>query len=173
VGVMDKAMITLEKMNMTHLEEVLALERLCFSNPWSYEAYRFELEDNQLADYLVVLDAGRVVGYGGMWLIMDEAHVTNIAIHPQYRRRGLGELLLRCLMTRAYVRGARRMTLEVRRSNHIAQRLYEKLGFRGIGYRKDYYSDNGEDALIMWKEDLQPAGTGQGQDQEQEPGRGE
>ncbi|HHY36804.1 MAG TPA: ribosomal protein S18-alanine N-acetyltransferase [Firmicutes bacterium] len=170
---MDKAMITLEKMNMTHLEEVLALERLCFSNPWSYEAYRFELEDNQLADYLVVLDAGRVVGYGGMWLIMDEAHVTNIAIHPQYRRRGLGELLLRCLMTRAYVRGARRMTLEVRRSNHIAQRLYEKLGFRGIGYRKDYYSDNGEDALIMWKEDLQPAGTGQGQDQEQEPGRGE
>ena len=83
-------MITLEKMNRTHLEEVLALERLCFSNPWSYEAYRFELEDNQLAQYLVVLDAGRVVGYGGMWLIVDEAHITNIAIHPQYRRRGLG-----------------------------------------------------------------------------------
>lgn len=165
-------MLTLEKMNTTHLEEVLALERLCFSNPWSYEAYRFELEDNQLADYLVVLDAGRVVGYGGMWLVMDEAHITNIAIHPRYRRRGLGELLLRCLMARAYLRGARRMTLEVRRSNRIAQRLYEKLGFRGVGYRRGYYSDNGEDALIMWKDNLQPAGAGQEQDRDKEFARG-
>lgn len=147
-------MVTLEKMNLSHLEEVLALEKLCFSNPWSRQAYLFELENNRLAHYVVAEEDGKVIGYGGMWILMDEAHLTNIAVHPDYRRRGVGELILRTLMAKAYTLGARRMTLEVRQSNYAAQRLYKKLGFVGVGYRKGYYTDNQEDALIMWNDKL-------------------
>ena len=153
-------MVTYRNMEKCHLAQVLALEKVCFSNPWTYEGYRFELEDNKLAQYLVALKDDRVVAYGGMWLILGEAHVTNLAVHPDYRRRGLGEVLMRCLLARARAAGARRMTLEVRKSNHAAQKLYEKLGFKGVGYRKGYYSDNKEDALIMWKEGWAPVGKG-------------
>ncbi|NLP18092.1 MAG: ribosomal protein S18-alanine N-acetyltransferase [Firmicutes bacterium] len=147
-------MVILRKMEKCHLAEIVALEKICFSNPWTYEGYRFELEDNKLAQYLVALKDERVVAYGGMWLILGEAHVTNLAVHPDYRRRGLGEVLMRCLMARAYGAGARCITLEVRQSNRAAQKLYEKLGFKGVGYRRGYYSDNQEDALVMWNEDM-------------------
>ena len=151
-------MVTLGKMERCHLAEIVALEKICFSNPWTYEGYRFELEDNKLAQYLVALEGEKVVAYGGMWIILGEAHVTNLAVHPDYRRRGLGEMLMHCLMARAYGAGARHMTLEVRQSNRAAQKLYEKLGFKGVGHRRGYYSDNQEDALIMWKGDLGPLG---------------
>ncbi|MCL6444495.1 MAG: ribosomal protein S18-alanine N-acetyltransferase, partial [Alicyclobacillus sp.] len=89
-------------------------------------------------------------GYAGVWLIVDEGHVTNIAVDPDFRGRHLGETLLKALMATCRSQGMRRMTLEVRVTNGVAQRLYEKLGFKGVGIRKGYYTDNHEDALIMW-----------------------
>src|SRR5690606_7189119 len=109
-----------------------------------------ELTNNQFARYIVLELADEIIGYGGMWTIMDEAHITNIAVRAQYRGRGFGEQIMRELMVAAACLGMRRMTLEVRVSNHIAQHLYEKMGFYPSGIRKGYYSDNNEDAMIMW-----------------------
>ncbi|HEV2126432.1 MAG TPA: ribosomal protein S18-alanine N-acetyltransferase [Chloroflexota bacterium] len=95
-----------------------------------------------------------VVGYGGLWLMVDEAHVTSVAVHPSFRGRGLGELLMFCLLEIAVQCGARWVTLEVRVSNTTAQALYKKLGFREAGIRPRYYTDNNEDAVIMWSEEL-------------------
>jgi ribosomal-protein-alanine N-acetyltransferase len=93
---------------------------------------------------------GQVAGYCGFWLILDEAHITNIAVHPEFRGKGYGKRLLQYVMERARRLGALKMTLEVRVSNHVAQSLYEKMGFVRSGVRKGYYTDNKEDALIMW-----------------------
>lgn len=95
-----------------------------------------------------------IVGFAGLWLMVDEAHVTTIAMHPDFRGRGVGELLLSALIDIAYQIGARNVTLEVRVSNHVAQNLYRKYGFRDAGIRKRYYSDNHEDALIMWTPEI-------------------
>lgn len=99
-------------------------------------------------------EIANIVGYAGLWLMVDEAHITTIATHPQYRQRGLGELLLSSLIDIAYDIGARQVTLEVRVSNSIAQNLYHKYGFREAGIRRRYYSDNMEDAIIMWTDDI-------------------
>lgn len=99
-------------------------------------------------------EIANIVGFAGLWLMVDEAHITTIATHPDYRRRGLGELLLTSLIDIAYDIGARQVTLEVRVTNGIAQNLYRKYGFREEGVRRRYYSDNQEDALIMWTEDI-------------------
>ncbi len=93
-----------------------------------------------------------VCGYIGMWLIVDEGHITNLAVHPAYRRRGIGRLLLKSLIQAGKRYGLRRLTLEVRRSNLAAQKLYMEFGFTTVGVRSRYYLDNHEDALIMWKE---------------------
>jgi ribosomal-protein-alanine N-acetyltransferase len=92
-----------------------------------------------------------IIGYAGLWLILDEAHVTSVAVHPDYRGRRLGELLFNVLIQEAVYLGADRMTLEVRVSNHAARQLYKRLGFVSAGIRKGYYNDNQEDAIIMWK----------------------
>lgn len=99
-------------------------------------------------------EIANIVGFAGLWLMVDEAHITTIATHPAYRRRGLGELLLTSLIDIAYDIGARQVTLEVRVSNTVAQNLYHKYGFREAGIRRRYYSDNGEDAIIMWTDDI-------------------
>jgi ribosomal-protein-alanine N-acetyltransferase len=99
-------------------------------------------------------EIANIVGFAGLWLMVDEAHVTTIATHPDYRHRGLGELLLTALIDIAYDIGARQVTLEARVSNTIAQNLYRKYGFREAGIRRRYYSDNQEDALIMWTDDI-------------------
>jgi [ribosomal protein S18]-alanine N-acetyltransferase len=99
-------------------------------------------------------DVANIVGFAGLWLMVDEAHVTTIATHPNYRNRGLGELLLTSLIDIAYDIGARQVTLEVRVTNSTAQNLYRKYGFRETGVRPRYYSDNHEDALIMWTDDI-------------------
>ncbi|HEY7342832.1 MAG TPA: ribosomal protein S18-alanine N-acetyltransferase [Ktedonobacterales bacterium] len=99
-------------------------------------------------------EIANIVGFAGLWLMVDEAHITTIATHPDYRHRGLGELLLTSLFDIAYDIGARQVTLEVRVTNSVAQNLYHKYGFREQGIRRRYYSDNGEDALIMWTEDI-------------------
>lgn len=138
-------------MKVEDIDEVLNIEKLCFSTPWSREAFKAEVEGNHCARYVVAELDGRVIGYGGMWIILDEAHITNLAVHPDYRGRGVGEALMKGLINTASRLKVDGMTLEVRVSNHIAQNLYKKLGFVSVGVRKAYYSDNGEDALIMWR----------------------
>lgn len=134
------------------VDAVLKVENEAFTTPWSRAAFEAETSDNELAYYLVVDVGGGIVGYAGMWLIIDEAHVTNIALAAAYRGAGLGEQLVRALMELARERGAVSMTLEVRVSNVKAQALYTKLGFVSRGKRRNYYTDNREDALIMWCE---------------------
>ena len=141
--------IRIEPMRLADLAVVHDIEQASFSTPWPPNAYRSELETNRLAHYLVVRVDGRVVGYGGIWLMVDEAHVTTFAIAPGWRRRRLGERLLIALLDLAAERRATEATLEVRLSNLAARRLYEKYGFRPVGLRPRYYSDNNEDALIM------------------------
>jgi ribosomal-protein-alanine N-acetyltransferase len=142
--------LSFRNMRLEDIDTICRIEEESFSSPWTEAAFHNELVNNQFAHYVVMLFDGEVIGYGGMWTIMDEAHVTNIAIRIPFRGRKLGERLLAELQTRAMLRGANRMTLEVRVSNQIAQRLYEKMGFYSVGLRKGYYSDNMEDALIMW-----------------------
>ncbi len=146
----EDGLVTFRRMTVRDLDEVLRIERASFSAPWSRNAFAGELMDNHFAEYLVMYSGPQMIGYGGMWVIVDEAHVTNIAVYPEYRGKKNGERLLRMMMAEAAARGARRMTLEVRVSNEVAKRLYRKLGFVDAGTRKGYYTDNHEDALIMW-----------------------
>jgi len=146
--------LTIEAMRLEDLEEVQRIELASFSTPWPSNAYRSELETNRLASYLVARIDGNVVGYGGMWLMVDEAHITTFAVHPAWRRRRIGQRLLLAFLDLALDRHAREATLEVRLSNLPARRLYEKYGFRPVGLRPRYYSDNNEDALIMTTEPL-------------------
>lgn len=141
-------------MEPEHLDAVMAIENVSFPIPWRREAFLFEILLNETADYVVALYRDQVVGYGGMWLVLDEAHITNIAVHPDCRGRGIGRRILQELIKRAALRGATKMTLEVRPSNLIARKLYRDLGFEEKGVRKRYYQDNHEDAIIMWLEDL-------------------
>jgi ribosomal-protein-alanine N-acetyltransferase len=146
--------LVIRPMTAADLPAVQLIERASFTTPWPAQAYRQELEANRLAHYVVALLGERIVGYGGIWLMVDEAHVTTFAIHPAYRRRRIGERLLIALLDLAVDRHAREATLEVRLSNLAARRLYEKYGFRPVGIRPRYYSDNQEDALIMTTEPL-------------------
>ena len=138
------------QMRMEDIPEVCAIEAEAFPTPWSEQAFTHELTQNHFAQYIVMEREGCIIGYGGMWIIIDEAHVTNIAVMKAFRGRKLGERLMAELMDRAYRLGATRMTLEVRPSNVTARRLYAKFGFHEAGLRHGYYSDNGEDAIVMW-----------------------
>lgn len=153
--------ITIDEMRPEHLAQVAEIEEESFTTPWSREAFDYELTQNDFAIYLVVLNGGQVAGYAGLWLILDEAHVTNVAVHADFRGRGLGMILMLELMRRAALAGAARMTLEVRASNHTARRLYERLGFKERGRRRGYYTDTNEDALIMWNDHLFPREGGE------------
>ena len=145
-------------MTFDDLPAVHAIERASFSVPWPDDAYRHELTTNRLASYVVARTDDAIVGFAGLWVMVDEAHVTTFAVDPRWRRRGVGERLLLTLLDIAVARKAREATLEVRLSNMPARRLYEKYGFRPVGIRPRYYSDNGEDALIMTTEALDSAG---------------
>ena len=142
--------ITIRPMRLEDITGVLEIEQMSFPTPWPRDAYQHELRDNRLACYLVAREFHRIVGYAGMWVILDEAHVTTIAVDPLHRRRRIGERLLVALIDESIRRGARWVTLEVRKSNLGAQSLYRKYGFKDIGVRKGYYSDNREDAIVMW-----------------------
>lgn len=137
-----------------HLDGIMAVEKLSFKIPWSRESFVEEITRNKFAIYISAVLDGMVIGYAGMWGVLDEGHITNIAVHPEFRNMGVGSLLLQGLIDRARERDISRMTLEVRRNNETAQRLYRKFGFEVKGIRKGYYADNGEDALIMWKNDI-------------------
>ena len=140
-------------MTAADVDAVCAIEEATFARPWSRASIENELT-NSCARYVVLRRSGETVGYAGMWLVIDEAHVTNVAIRKDLRGQGLGEKLMRALIQLAADSGMIWMTLEVRRSNAAAQGLYRKLGFVDVGWRKRYYEDNGEDALLMGLEHL-------------------
>ncbi|MGI6037496.1 MAG: ribosomal protein S18-alanine N-acetyltransferase [Limnochordia bacterium] len=139
-------------MRVRDVDQVVAIEREAFPIPWSRFTYVSEIVHNDRAHYFVAVDEDRVLGYAGMWLIAGEGHITNVAVAAPYRRQGIGTKLLRTLAETARGYGALRLTLEVRRSNEEAQGAYKKCGFLSVGVRPGYYLDNGEDAVIMWKD---------------------
>jgi ribosomal-protein-alanine N-acetyltransferase len=141
--------LRIEPMTLDDIPAVHAIERASFSVPWPDDAYRNEIQTNRLATYVVARADDAVIGFAGLWIMVDEAHITTFAVHPGWRRRGIGERLLLSLLDLAVARRAREATLEVRLSNMPARRLYEKYGFRPVGIRPRYYSNDGEDALIM------------------------
>lgn len=143
-----------QEMGLEHVEAVLVIENLCFKTPWTREAFISDLTRNKCARYRIILNGGRVVAYGGMWVMLDEAHITNIAVHPEFRGIGLGNVLMNDLIQIASGENVSAMTLEVRVNNLTAIKLYKKFGFKEAAIRKGYYSDTGEDALIMWKYDV-------------------
>ncbi|MFN2520878.1 MAG: ribosomal protein S18-alanine N-acetyltransferase [Candidatus Limnocylindria bacterium] len=146
------APIVIADMTLDDISAVQEVERSSFPVPWPANAFRQELTQNKNARYVVARADGVVVGYAGLWLMVDEAHITTFAVLPDFRRRRIGERMLQRLFEIAGELGAAWLTLEVRASNLGAQRLYEKYGFRRAGVRRRYYSDNNEDALIMWTE---------------------
>ncbi len=174
----------LEPMTAAHVPTVAAIEARVFTHPWSAANFYHEVTDNLYSEYLVLrdrpwIDTGgggghpvgflhplrrrarertvedrSILGYTGYWLMVDEGHISTLAVQPAWRGRGLGELLLSAIIERALRRGASHATLEVRRTNATAQALYRKYGFQYVGVRKGYYLDNHEDALIMTTESL-------------------
>jgi ribosomal-protein-alanine N-acetyltransferase len=146
--------IVVDRMSVDDLIAVHVIERESFSTPWPAQAYRQEIEQNRLAHYIVARSGNSIVGFAGIWLLVDEAHITTFATRSAWRRQGIGERLLVALLDLALARGAKEATLEVRPSNIPAKRLYEKFGFKVVGVRPRYYSDNNEDALIMTTDSL-------------------
>ena len=162
---------SVQPMTSRDIPAVMEIEFVAFSAPWSARAYEYEIHHNEMANYFVArtnhaapahrsflqrwlgrdepIDENPLVGYAGFWMMVDEAHISTIATHADWRRRGIGELLMVSMLERATEIGAHMMTLEARVSNVGAQALYRKFGFEIVGVRKKYYSDNGEDALIM------------------------
>ena len=135
------------------LDEVLAIEKRCFTNPWSREMFMGELERGDVVRAFVARTAEHAVaGYCSAWLITDELHINNLAVRPECRRDGVGRALVEHALGEAAREGARRATLEVRRSNAPALRLYERLGFKAAGVRRLYYTNPHEDALVLWLE---------------------
>ena len=147
---MNKGII--RPMRLDDLESILEIERVSFTTAWSSESFIGELKENEYARYLCLEVGGQVIGYMGLWFILDEGHITNIAITPNHRGQHWGEFLMRSMMEQMEAQGMERMTLEVRVSNSPAQSLYKRLGFVSAGVRRGYYADTGEDALIMWAE---------------------
>ena len=141
--------LVIDRMTLDDLPAVEEIERQSFTTPWPPNAYRSELENNRLAHYIVARFDDQVVGFAGLWMMVDEAHITTFAVRHGWRRQGIGERLLLALLDVARSRHAQDATLEVRPSNFPARRLYEKYGFGLAGIRPRYYSDDNEDALIM------------------------
>jgi len=137
-------------MTYEDIDDVLAISFLSFPISWSRESFLTELENN-FSYYVVAKSDDIIVGFGGTWIIIDESHITNIAVHPSFRGLGIGELILNSLIDLGKPHFISSMTLEVRASNVVAISLYNKFGFKEEGRRKRYYEDNGEDALILWK----------------------
>lgn len=152
------APVLVEAMRLEDVAAVHEIERLSFRTPWPAHAFEQELKANRLARYVVARAGERVVGFAGIWLMVDEAHITTFSVHPGWRRQGIGRRLLVALAELSITIGARRMTLEVRVSNEAARDLYAGFGFEVAGRRAGYYTDDGEDALIMTTPDLDEPG---------------
>jgi ribosomal-protein-alanine N-acetyltransferase len=141
--------IIISPMKEEDIDEILNISSLSFSISWSKNSYMQELT-NPIARYFVAKINNKVVGFSGTWIILDEAHITNIAIDPNYRRQGIASKLLEELLHYCKIQGCAAYTLEVRSSNKAAKALYEKYNFKQDGIRKGYYEDNKEDAILMW-----------------------
>jgi ribosomal-protein-alanine N-acetyltransferase len=146
--------LEIARMAIDDIPAVLAIELLSFSSAWPTNAFQNELRDNKLAHYFVGRLDGRIVAYGGIWVILEDSHITTIAVHPDQRGKRLGEEMLVHLLDEAIERGASWITLEVRETNDTAQKLYRKYGFTVVSTRRGYYSDNNESALVMWAGNL-------------------
>ncbi len=146
--------IVVRFMTPADLDGVMAVEMDSFSVPWSRSAFEEELTQNNLARYIVAVADDCIVGYAGTWLVINEAHVTNVAVSGLRRGEGIGRLLMENLMELARENHMESMTLEVRVSNTAARNLYKQMGFVEAGIRKNYYSETKEDALILWREKL-------------------
>ncbi len=183
--VSETASFSVEPMRLGDIPAVMDIERVSFPSPWPAQAYEYELQRNPNSYFIVACLAPSaagpaasrrvsfwqrllgtretrlpglarsVVGFAGMWMLVDEAHISTIASHPQWRGRGIGELLLVNMIREAERRGACFVTLEVRVGNTVAQNLYRKYRFENVGLRKHYYRDNGEDAIIMTVQSFQ------------------
>lgn len=143
--------ITLRRASFKDAGAMSELDKLCFPSPWSKNAFEEEFSQNPFSFYVVAEDQEKLLGYGGLWEIGNEGHITNFAVHPEYRKKGIGTAILQKLLELTEDRGISEYTLEVRPSNKEARGLYEKFGFKLGGLRKEYYSDNREDALILWR----------------------
>jgi [ribosomal protein S18]-alanine N-acetyltransferase len=142
--------LSLDRMRPEDLDEVLGIERASFSMPWSRGAFLYEMQQNRVARCWVAREAtGRVAGYLCLWEVADEVHITNVAVRPELRRRGIARSLLGSVLDDARGRRFKIVVLEVRPSNQHAVSLYESFGFRVVGRRRGYYYDTGEDALVM------------------------
>jgi len=145
--------ITYRKMTVDDIDQVLLIEQEAFDTPWTREAFEHEMTTNVYSHYLVAETGTKeIVGYCGMWVVMDESHITNVAVAERMRGNKIGEGLMREAIRVVTEQSVVLMTLEVRVSNDVAKNLYHKLNFQDGGIRKNYYSDTGEDALVMWVE---------------------
>ena len=140
----------IRKMEIADIESVMLVDERSFPKPWTKEIYTQEVTNNSYAYYFVMEVDDKIVGFCGLWLVMDEAQITNIAIDPDYRGNKYGEALFQYVMNFAIANHARILSLEVRVSNLTAQSLYKKFGLQPGGIRKNYYTDNHEDALVLW-----------------------
>jgi ribosomal-protein-alanine N-acetyltransferase len=148
------ARVVVDAMQLEDVPAVHEIEQLSFRTPWPAHAFEQELRGNRLARYLVARAGDTVVGFAGVWLMVDDAHVTTFGVHPDWRRQGIGRQLLLNLYELSVALRARQMTLEVRVSNTPAQALYRSFGFEIVGRRPHYYTDDGEDALVMTTPEL-------------------
>ncbi|WP_060679579.1 ribosomal protein S18-alanine N-acetyltransferase [Virgibacillus halodenitrificans] len=144
------AEIVIRKMHIIDVDAVMEVENATFSTPWTTDIFYQELVDNDYAHYFVMEADKKIIGYVGLWLVIDDAQITNIAIMPGYRGNKLGKKLFGFTIQQILLLGGTRLSLEVRKSNTIAQRMYRKFGLVPGGIRKNYYTDNQEDAIVMW-----------------------
>lgn len=160
-----KMHVTVVPMTADHLDEAAELERICFSDPWSRNMLAEELKNDCASFLAAVDDSGRLAGYAGIQVVLDEGYILNVAVRPEFRRNGIAEKLLNVFVSFAQAHSLAFLTLEVRASNYPAILLYGKMGFRGVGRRKNYYEHPQEDAVIMTREfendsENSSAGTG-------------
>jgi ribosomal-protein-alanine N-acetyltransferase len=147
----------IEPLTIADVGDVLALEEAAFTNPWTRAMYLAELENTGVSYCFLARDASRLaVGFCSFWRVLDELHINNLAVLPEFRRTGIGSTLLTLVLNKGRELGALRATLEVRRSNDAARALYERFGFAVAGVRHNYYSKPVEDALVLWRENLAP-----------------
>lgn len=142
--------IIIRNMKIEDVDQVIEVEKASFSTPWTTNIFYQEIVDNQHAHYFVIEVDEKIVGYVGMWIVIDDAQITNIAILPEHRGKRYGEKLFQFVLQLLKSLNVRRLSLEVRVSNIVAQKLYRKFGLVPGGIRKNYYTDNGEDAIVMW-----------------------
>jgi [ribosomal protein S18]-alanine N-acetyltransferase len=152
---MSSAGLAVYPMTPDDVPEVLAVEKDAFTSAWPPTAFEREITQNQMARYVVLREDGRLVGFAGLWLMVDQAHVVTVAVTPDAQRRGYGRLLVYGLLQLAQREGMASATLEVRESNQAARGLYRGYGFHEVGVRKRYYTDNHEDAVIMTTEEFE------------------